>query len=284
MMKNYRFPLVFTILLVCVSCGGSVRTHEFPVEALEISEPDFHTTLPSGLTLSAYELSGPPATEPLVFVPISGTSQEEILSRRQEERERIFLDNTYPDAVGFSRFIPFGEGQLVARQALTPPPEPDPGSLSSVAIEVLQDGDLVYTADSGSISPLTPLQGLWSQGEDWILEYAHVTVIFNEADSSATTEVVGHIVSSGRSLNETFGLEETFGYQTLRGVPFFFFKLDGEIGIAYGGSKTLLGFDEVPHYACCSAAMLNPRQAQNMVAFFAQRDGVWYYVELGVYQ
>ncbi len=65
------------------------------------------------------------------------------------------------------------------------------------------------------------------------------------------------------------------------GKPFYFFRRGGRIGFSYEGQEVLLGYDRVPHYECCSGAELNPVHAENMVAFFAQRDGKWYYVEIG---
>jgi hypothetical protein len=65
--------------------------------------------------------------------------------------------------------------------------------------------------------------------------------------------------------------------------PFYFFKKFGRLGISYDGREIPLGYAEIPRYGCCSAAALNPRSAENMVSFFAQRDGIWYYVEVGVF-
>ena len=65
---------------------------------------------------------------------------------------------------------------------------------------------------------------------------------------------------------------------------FYFFEKDGQIGISFDDEILMLGFEEILHYGCCSAGMLNPIQAQNMVAFFAQREGTWYYVEIGVFK
>jgi hypothetical protein len=39
----------------------------------------------------------------------------------------------------------------------------------------------------------------------------------------------------------------------------------------------------VIHYQCCSASALNPVQAQKMLAIFARRGEMWYYVEAGVF-
>jgi len=43
-------------------------------------------------------------------------------------------------------------------------------------------------------------------------------------------------------------------------------------------------YDEVVHYDCCEAAAFNVAGNERMVWFHALRDGIWYYVEMGVYQ
>jgi hypothetical protein len=116
-----------------------------------------------------------------------------------------------------------------------------------------------------------------------VLEYARITMTFNEEENMMYSDAIGQVVQNGVSLNETLASDEAFGYQLMNGKPFYFFERDGEIGFSFDGEETVLGFDSIPHYACCSAAELNPRHALNMVAFFAERDGRWYYVEIGVY-
>lgn len=96
-------------------------------------------------------------------------------------------------------------------------------------------------------------------------------------------EVSGQIIEDGESLNERYGYDETFGFQLLHGTPFYFFKKGSAIGAVYDRQEVQLGYNEVPHDGCCSPGELNPISAENMLAFFAQRDGRWYYVEIGVF-
>jgi hypothetical protein len=70
----------------------------------------------------------------------------------------------------------------------------------------------------------------------------------------------------------------------MQGRPFYFFRQGGQIGLSYDSQQLLLEYNDIPHYGCCSAGELNPVSAQKMVAFFAQRDGTWYYVEIGVFE
>jgi hypothetical protein len=94
----------------------------------------------------------------------------------------------------------------------------------------------------------------------------------------------GQVILDGVSLNQRYGYQESFGFQLLRGKPFYFFRKDGKIGAAYDGQAIPLGYDSIPHYGCCSAGELNPRRSGNMLWFFAERDGAWYYVEIGDYR
>ncbi len=69
----------------------------------------------------------------------------------------------------------------------------------------------------------------------------------------------------------------------MHGKSFYFFKRDDKIGISYNGVEIPRGYDEVLHYGCCGTATLNPKVAQNMVAFFARKGSAWYYIETGVF-
>jgi hypothetical protein len=128
------------------------------------------------------------------------------------------------------------------------------------------------------------LRGLWSNNQDWILEYAYISQVLNEAENSASIEFTGHLVKNGVVLNEQYSYEEAFGFQWIQGKPFYFFERNGQIGISFDENETMLGFEKIEHYGCCSAGFLNPVPAQNMVSFFTQKDSIWYYVEIGDYE
>jgi hypothetical protein len=98
------------------------------------------------------------------------------------------------------------------------------------------------------------------------------------------TDCNGDIIRDGKSLNKLKNYRESFSFQLMNSKPFYFIKKGGQIGISYGGEETMLGFEEIPHYYCCEASMLNPKSCLNMVAFFARRDNNWYYVEVGLFR
>jgi len=206
-----------------------------------------------------YALKDVPQPDPLVFEPVQGTAKE-ILQKRQAERERRVGK---PLAVELS--VTLGEDRLVATVIHTDTVEGQVG-----AVQVTYGGSVIYTVPLGQASPVHRLRGLWVHDGHWYLEVA-------------AWQGQGQVIQDGESLNERYGYEKTFGFQLLHDRPFCFFHREGQIGVFYEGQEILLRYDYVPHYACCSAADLNPVRAENMVAFFCLRDGVWYYVEIGVY-
>jgi hypothetical protein len=124
--------------------------------------------------------------------------------------------------------------------------------------------------------------GVWVHGEHWYMEMAHVEY---ETEGNVTKGItLGEIYRSGESLSELFGYDETFGFQILAAEPFYFFNKGGEIGLNYAGEEVLLGFDEVSYHNCCGFSLYNPTHYENMVAFFASREGKRYYVEAGVFE
>ena len=115
------------------------------------------------------------------------------------------------------------------------------------------------------------MESPWSFDGHWTIE---------ETPGSMTgADVVGRIVWDGQDLNQACGYQESFTFALLDGQPFYFFKRDGKIDIAYDGQQVPAGYDAIPHYQCCSGAALNPGTSANMVWFYAKRGEQWYYVE-----
>ena len=146
------------------------------------------------------------------------------------------------------------------------------GSSGSVSVNL--GNREIFTTAIGSPSPVTALRGLWSDGSNWTLEIARAK---GNADNF---QVIGEIYQNGISLNLKYGYQSTFEYQLLGGKPFYFYQKNDQIGISYDGQVTPLGFEEIPHYGCCSGAELNPRQYTSLVDFFARKGQTWYFVEI----
>lgn len=208
------------------------------------------------LTMEIYEKSMfQPNRDDGSFNTIAGPSSE-ILKTRRPLRD-IFSQ-------------PFSPPPLNGRQLTATRIESD----GEVSVTFKLGDEEVLTVNCGTVSPIDNLRGMWVIGGDWYAEVAHTTVL---------NPFWGEIFMNGVSLNEKFGYEETFGFQPLDDKPFYFFAKDGQIGINYAGETYQLGFESVSHYACCSGAAWNPKAYLTMVTFFAQRNEVEYYVEMGLF-
>jgi len=288
MKKNIGIISLFIGVIFFMACKENKSTVTTDHEMLSTPgmsfEGDFHTTLPSGLSIDAYELQDAPNIEPVTFDPVSDYSQRELLSIHENERKLKFSNNTLFDEMGLSMKAQCDNFTLLARHKAIPNENSIPGSTNTMFIEVLLDAKVIYTADTGDASPIVPLQGLWCYDRNWVLEYADITLTLDDETNSVRYDAVGHLVENGILINEQNSFDEIFGFQLLRGKPFYFFDKNGLIGVSFDEQATVLGYEEIPHFGCCSASLLNPDQAQNMVTFFARKDGIWYYVEIGVYE
>ena len=244
-------------------------------------KPAAQIKLPLELTVEEYPLKEPPTLDPLTFTPVNGT-QADILLNHEQDRGNSFPDNTIflDNQPGFS--VQLGNEKIIALESFANNVT-DQGTFQKATVQVSRDGETIYSIQAGDSSPINPLQGLWVFSNHWVLEIAHVT-LQTSSQNDTPLDVVGQIIQDGKLLNDRFGYEEAFNFQLMKGKPFYFFKRDGQIGISYDNQEVQLGYTQIPHYQCCSAAELNPKSTQNQVAFFAQRDREWYYVEIGVYK
>lgn len=224
------------------------------------------TSIPNsiGLTIEENEIQGQVALEPLTFQPVHG-SQQEILARHALEKGEPYAfqngEVIYPVTGGnhFRAVRDRESGKLVLQQA----------------------EETIIQIDAGDVSPISPLRSLWVDGDNWILEIAFVKNIID--GNSITSVAVGQIYRDGVLLNAKLGYEEMFGFQFLDGKPFYFYKNDGLIHLSYNNEDLPVVYDEIPHYRCCSGAALNPIAGLNWIGFFGQRNGVWFYTEIGRY-
>jgi hypothetical protein len=254
--------LLQAVILLLASCASSVSPTLEPASVEQTSE--VMRSLPGGLTLEEHALTGPPALEPLAFTPVEGT-QAGILARHAALRaDRLPVQLTTIDGLPAIRADEV-DGTLVAKVVITN------NETQEMEVELLDADRVVFTAPAGFPSPASPLQALWTYDGQWALEILLAT----------PDEWKGQLYVSGQLVNEQYGYEEAFGSQLLDGKLFYFYQKDGTIGISYDGQDTPLGYSQLPHYQCCSGSAMNPQQAREMVAFFAERNGVWYHAEVG---
>jgi hypothetical protein len=260
---NKKYNLISLAVLLIVMLAGCSAVHETPAP------------IPPELSIEEHTLTRRPEAE-YTQLYFAESTPEGILAKHAGDREQsvYIMDQACMVGNQFGQCVAVGNDQFTALG--------DSGSVGDrVSVTVARNGSPIYNIPAGVISPINSVQGLWVYGNHWALETAYVTThqTGNEIDSQAT----GQISMDGQLINKQYGYQEAFGFQTMHGKPFYFFKRHGKIGISYNSVEILLGYAEVLHYGCCSGATLNPRVAQNMVAYFARKGNTWYYVEIGVF-
>jgi len=116
--------------------------------------------------------------------------------------------------------------------------------------------------------------GPWSYNGHWAIAFRN-----RKQDSQGNWQIDDRLVQDGQDINDVMGYEQSFQFAVLDSRPFYFYQKNGKIGISFDGQEIDKEYDEIPHYNCCSPALLNPRVTMNMVWFLARRGADWYYVE-----
>lgn len=233
----------------------------FDLEMLDLSG--------AGLTIEAFELQDGswPDEEHHQSRP-TGSLPGWVMKRHESERKNII-----PYKIESLLF----EGKVLSAKTVI--------ENSTAIVDVMLDDEVVLSVPVGDLrysAAMDFLQGLWAHEEHWYMEMEHITGSIEGNIVRVTAN--GEIFRSGESLSELFGYDETFGFQVMAGEPFFFFRKGDEYGLNYADEEVMLGFDEIAHYYCCGFSVYNPSRYENMVAFFASKDGVRYYVEAGVFE
>jgi len=223
----------------------------------------------AGLTVEAYWLEDGswPDDEHIQSRP-TGSLPGWVMKRHESERKDL---------------VHYEEAPLFQGKVLTARTNID--SIADATVEVRLDDEIILSVPAGDLTysaGMDPVFGVWVHGEHWYMEMAHVAY---ETDGNTTKSItLGEIFRSGESLSQMYGYDETFGFQILADEPFYFFRKDDQIGLNYAGEEVMLGFDEVAHHYCCGFGVYNPQHYENMVGFFASREGKRYYVEAGVFE
>ncbi len=282
-MKPFPLRTLFLLALAMLSACAPATPAPSPTPTASPSPtPPLTVTrqtplvLPPGMVVEEYPLVSFLATEGRDFVPARGT-MEAVLAVRAAERARpdpAMVPLAPFDSADPNQYQGELDGSLITARIENA--NLDLGGIvyPTATLVVLRDGAEIYRMDLGIAGPVPLLRGLWLYDHHWVVEVAVGT---------PTGMPLGGIIVDGELLNVTYGYEEAFGFQTMAGRPFYFFQRNGRVGAVYDGQEIALDYDLVHHYYCCSGAAFNPEPAENMVSFFAERDGVWYYVEIGVY-
>ncbi len=238
--------------------------------------PKASTVIPPELSIEEHLLTRFPEAEYSQLYFAEGT-QEEILAKHADERTlRAGVGTSFcTHANQMAYCTRLGQDELVAWT------ESGSGLFSTGKAIVTRNGKQIYSIGVGDSSPVPQMRGFGVVDDHWVLETANVQT--HQHGNTIDSEPTGQITIDGQLINKQYGYQEAFGFQTLRGKFFYFFEQKGKIGISYNGTEIATGYDEVPHYGCCSAATLNPDVFQNMVTFFARKGSQWYYIEVGVF-
>jgi putative hemolysin len=211
------------------------------------------------LVIETYELTGPPNSESLQFTSVQGR----IFGPSDFEISTPFPSKQL-DGVPLRYAVTLNNDTLIAEES-------DQTCETGNCIIVTRNGEEIFRTDAGGISPINALQNLWTYDDHWVLE---TNLFLTEKPFN------GQIFVDGTSLNQEYGYEETFNFQTINGRPFYFFRLDGKVSAWFDGQEIPLGYDDVIHYRCCSDSSLNPRARQGAVLFFGTKGNTWYFVQI----
>lgn len=217
-------------------------------------------------TLEEHALRRAPAAEPHLFEPLQGTMSS-VLESHASQRAYVRPDESILLEGRHAIRVTSKSGSMTAIEGF------DPVSSSSW-VTVSRNGQEIYRVDTGMPSPIPALRGFWALGDQWFLETAYVTA----------ENYGGRLSRDGELLQPLQGPDEAFDFQPLNDKPFYFVAESGTVDLSYDGRTIATSYDEVPHYQCCSASVLNPLHAQDMLAFFARRGATWYYVEAGFFK
>lgn len=209
----------------------------------------------------ARQIKSGPDLDPLRFETMQGETFTHLNTAKGE-----FFPNHWSDDY-MSLTVTSDQGIFTAQQTYSVDGKND-------RVTVTKNGTEIYKVDTGRNSTAIGLKSLWVVDGHWVLEIGKTIKI-----DPFTIE--GQIIEDGVLLNEKYGYEAAFGFQTIHGKPFYFFKREGKIDASYDGQEIALGYDEIPHYGCCSSAELNPDQRPDMVAFFGIMGKTWYFVQIG---
>lgn len=147
------------------------------------------------------------------------------------------------------------------------------GTMYIYPYAVKREDEVVYTyMPSKQYAGSPPVKRLAAWEGHWILETVEGTFM------------------DGKRLDKQLGVDEVFHFIAFQGQPLFFFRKDlpflgwgGKIRISYSGEILPVSYDRVPHYWCCEPATFNVQSNEHMLWFYALKDGIWHYVEIGIY-
>lgn len=94
-------------------------------------------------------------------------------------------------------------------------------------------------------------------------------------------ELERHIVMDGQDLALARSADRAYQFHLLDGHPLYFYDKDGLTHLNYAGDDLPYHYDQVVRQNTGDLAVFNPGTSGGVLWFYALRDGLWYYVEIG---
>ncbi len=141
-------------------------------------------------------------------------------------------------------------------------------------VSVYLDDQTACSTEFNDVSVYAPIEGPWTYGQHWAL-----VVIDAKSDGQQGWNPLSRLIQDGQDVAAAKGYQQAFQFSLLDGHPFYFYQKADKIGISFDGVELAQGYDEIPHYQCCSGSLLNPDSSMRMTWFLARRGNQWYYVE-----
>jgi len=143
--------------------------------------------------------------------------------------------------------------------------DPEQAGNGFLRVVIKRDSQVVYVGRTRWNVCSNSIGNFGSDGHEWVLQYADTVVV------------------NGSSLNRQLHCNAVFGYHVIHGAPFYLFAGDGTVRMRFGASVLPYTYDDVQRGGECGESYFSPMGNDNMVWFYARRNGWWYYVEAGVY-
>ena len=175
-----------------------------------------------------------------------------------------------------------GQRQVVSRAGLNDwPGEQASGKQAGASAPIFLGDQLAYAAVSDSgVSVLSGSNTLFkAEGSP----NAAGSELQTFGDGHWALETDGKVFVDGRDLANEHHYDQVFDWQQIEGRPFYFYQRGGLIHMNYAGQNLPLNYDQVVHGDTGETAIFNPGGNEHMIWFYALRDGLWYYVEAGVF-
>lgn len=124
------------------------------------------------------------------------------------------------------------------------------------------DGGLSLAGPSGANRPRSGAAAIAWRSARWALSPA------------------GHVLHDGEDLSAALGYQGVLAWRGVAGQPLYFYVKDGLTHLAYAGQDLRYSYDQV---LTNTDALYAPGDDGRIFWFYALRDGVWYYVEAGLF-